>query len=67
LQWRQGEADRLKAEHETFATRTELGDQERRIQETLTTTESQIQEVEQRITNMEQNSGSSVGGLSGTV
>ena len=57
----------LKAEHETFATKSELGNQESRILETMSMTENQIGEVEQRVSNLEQDSGSRVGGLSGTV
>ena len=67
LLWRQGEVGRLRSEHETFATRSELGDQENRTRETLSMTENQIAEVEQRVSNLEQDSGSRVGGLSGTV
>ena len=67
LLWRQGEVGRLRSEHETFATRSELGEQESRTRETLSMTESQIVEVEQRVSILEQDGGTRVGGLSGTV
>ena len=64
---RQGEVDQLKAEHETFATRNELSEQVGLMQERMGNTENQISEVDQRIINLEQESGGRVGGLSGTV
>jgi len=67
LLWRQGEVGRLRSEHETFATRSELGEQESHTRETLSMTESQIVEVEQRVSILEQDGGTRVGGLSGTV
>ena len=57
----------MKAQLETCATRNELNEQRSYVEQTLTVNESQIVDVEQRVTNLEHDNSTRVGSLSGTV
>ncbi|KAI0212747.1 TNF receptor-associated factor 3 [Lamellibrachia satsuma] len=60
----QVEIEQVKAQQETYATRNELNEQRSHVEETLSVNESQIVDVEQRITNLEQDNSTRVGSLS---
>ena len=61
------EIEQVKAQLETYATRNELNEQRSHVEETPSVNESQIVDVEQRVTNLEQDNSTRVGSLSGTV